>query len=671
MPNVRPDREVVFRCKHSKLGRDFGHLTLGHWTFLIRNFSLQPLAFSLLFLLAASAATAADLSLPPRPAYAPTGSQLIQLLGPLSLADREARIVDEISRGNVPEFLRRLVPITVQSADRADTITYYVTPEYLAVGSDADYFLAPLSPLAAQKLANLTGCILPTTKMVNDIYAAAAVKLAPTPIPPTPAMTTIPIFAEHNALIRTQRLAWLARQPLGALVAGHKKDVVVTPRLAAARGKVAIYGWHQTNGVAIQALYLGHADSWVDYSHGIRLVQQNASINGAARTILALLLETRLAGLLSDEGAVFSPRYIAAPPAAALPATPAPAVATSSAAAGPAFVIPPLQAGSPFHEQTATFTLEPKARFHINAPSRVSAANPGGKPLKLVFYALPNGNTIEQTIGKKLNPGDDWHFDIQHIGAQMRFVRELCPESDWVVVYLEADGKSWPAWRKQHDSRIIPAWFDAIKRSFNTTNVSVILSGHSGGGSAIFGFINSHERIPTDVERITFLDSNYAYDETAGHTEKLTRWLMPEDQSRPSSRNDVGRPSPVQTSAFSLQPLAFPPHHLVVIAYHDDIALLNGKTFVSATGGTWGRSHLMKKNFTFPFTEEITPEFQRYTALDGRVKFILKENPEKAVLHTVQVERNGFIHSLLFGTPYENKGYTYFGPRAYGKWIAE
>src|SRR3954469_25253623 len=37
------------------------------------------------------------------------------------------------------------------------------------------------------------------------------------------------------------------------------------------------------------------------------------------------------------------------------------------------------------------------------------------RPTLIIFYALPNGNTIEQTIGCRLRDGLDWHFDIQHI----------------------------------------------------------------------------------------------------------------------------------------------------------------------------------------------------------------------------------------------------------------
>src|SRR4051794_37393156 len=45
------------------------------------------------------------------------------------------------------------------------------------------------------------------------------------------------------------------------------------------------------------------------------------------------------------------------------------------------------------------------------------------KPTQLVIYALPNGNSIEQTIGASEQQGRDWHFFIQQIGAQTRALR--------------------------------------------------------------------------------------------------------------------------------------------------------------------------------------------------------------------------------------------------------
>jgi len=254
---------------------------------------------------------AQTLPLPPRSSAAPTGSQLKDSLAPLALQDRENTIFNEVMAGNVPTFLRTLVPVEVTASlggsDR--TARYFVTPEYVALGSNEDYFLMPMTPLLAQRIADRLQCNLPTRKMVNDIWAAAAVKLTPSPIPPSAAMTTVPVFWDHNVTVWGQRQPTLADHPLGALVGGHKKDVVVTARLATTAGKVAIYGWHYPDGSNIQPLYLGHGDTYADYSHGIRLIQLAMTVNGAATTVPEVLADPVLNPLLSDEGAFTSYRY--------------------------------------------------------------------------------------------------------------------------------------------------------------------------------------------------------------------------------------------------------------------------------------------------------------------------------------------------------------------------
>src|SRR3954470_1487673 len=45
------------------------------------------------------------------------------------------------------------------------------------------------------------------------------------------------------------------------------------------------------------------------------------------------------------------------------------------------------------------------------------------KPTTLIIYALPNGNSIEQTIGCSEQQGVEWHYFIQQIGAQTRALR--------------------------------------------------------------------------------------------------------------------------------------------------------------------------------------------------------------------------------------------------------
>jgi hypothetical protein len=588
---------------------------------------------------------AQTLPLPERPADAPGGTQFAARIATLPLPQREEEIYAQVLTGNVPPFLRKLCPVQVTNSvsGKTNTARFYVTPDYLAVGSDDDYFLMPVSPNLGQRIADALNCSLPTRKMVNDIYSAAEVKLPPSPIPPSPAMTTVAVFSNHNATVWSQRKAQLPDHPLGALVAGHQKDVVLSARLAGAPGRVAIYGWHQTNGVPIQPLYLKHVAGWVDYSQCIRLVQQSLLVNGEPSTVARVLADPALCELLSDEGVVAAPRYptnTVVPPASKAAATNSPPPAHVTLTGFTGILDSPL-----FKERDASFILEPEIKVHMNAPAEPPPSEPGtgvARKTLLVFYALPNGNTTAQTLGKATSNTNEWRYEIQHIGAQTRFLRALLPDRDVLVVYLEAAQRSWPAWRKKHGDKLIPEVIATVKHTISGRPVETVLAGHSGGGSFIFGYLNAVKEIPDDVMRIAFLDSDYAYDRALGHEEKLAHWLRASNQ-----------------------------HCLCVLAYNDAVALLNGKSFVSAAGGTWGRSHALEHDLAedFAFTTRTNADFERFSALDGRIQFILKTNPERKILHTVQVERNGFIHCLLSGTPLEGKGYEYYGERAYSKWI--
>ena len=159
-----------------------------------------------------------------------TGSQFTVAILPLSLTARENLIYNEIISGNVPNFYRNLSAVTSTAiiSGTLQSVTYYVTPDYIAIVSDADYFLCPMSPMVATKIVDSIGCTLPTRKMVNDIYAQAALKLPPLTIPASGTMTTVQAFAQHNNMVGSQRSGSVTAYPLGTLVGGDKKDIVIS-----------------------------------------------------------------------------------------------------------------------------------------------------------------------------------------------------------------------------------------------------------------------------------------------------------------------------------------------------------------------------------------------------------------------------------------------------------
>ena len=572
---------------------------------------------------------------PPRPTNAPTGSEFVRSIEALEFDAREEAIFEQINSGNVPDFLRTFCTVSVTNivSNRTNIGMLHGAPDYLAVGTDADYFLTPMSPFTAQRLAGRLRCQLPTRKIVDAIWQAAAVKLAPAPLTPGADMVTVRQFAKHNSIIHTQRRAQAAF-PLGKLVAGHKKDVVITPRLGTTTNRVAIYGWHKADGKPIQPLYLGHTAAWVDYSHGIRLVHEDATVNGQERRLADVLGDPVVADLFSDEGPLGPARY------GPEPSSNQSDLRKDAKQAGKLPSLGDFKPVGPRGECAVTFNFDPEVRVLINAPALGELAT--GKPVRLILYALPNGNTIEQTIGKKIGPGDDWHYNIQHIGAQTRWLRQRLTNEVLLVAYLEAAMKSWPAWRQKHGDQRIPKLVDAVRGMFQTNQVEIVLTGHSGGGSLTFGYINAVERIPDEIGRIAFLDSNYAY-RTTNHFQKLLNWLKADNA-----------------------------HYLCVLAYQDYLGLLEGKSFVSEQGGTWGRSQEMLRDFgsQFRFEEKgIGAGLRSLTALQDRVAFLLKENPERKILHTVQVERNGFIHSQLTGTGLAGIEYEYLGDRVYDQFV--
>jgi hypothetical protein len=245
--------------------------------------------------------------IPRRPRNAASGSAVMAAVGNGSGSGRDNALVAEAVRGNIPAHLRNLQPVEFAGivGGRQTQITLCVTPDYLAIGSDDDHVRVPLGLPAALRVADAFDMMLPTTRMVDAIYAQADIRVSPSPMTPGSAMSSTDYFLRHDATLDAQFARAGARD--GVLVAGHKKDVVIANRLANAPGRVAIYGWHRANGDPIQPLSTVHGEYYADYSHGIRLVARTAYVNGRATDLRALLTDGQYAGLLNTDGPLNGP----------------------------------------------------------------------------------------------------------------------------------------------------------------------------------------------------------------------------------------------------------------------------------------------------------------------------------------------------------------------------
>ena len=247
--------------------------------------------------------------IPARAASAPGGREFARRVQALSGLARDTIVRAELLSGNVPGFLRHLVPVRVSSSPgRAVDVTVCVLPDYLAVGSDSDFVFVPMGLKAALEVADHLGFELPTPKLVDAIYAAAPVKLKPQPLPASDRMRSTAYVLYHTQLIREQHDA--RQMPWGVLTAGEKKDLVLTSRLWSFPDRVAIYGWHRAEDQPIQPLSTVHGSRYADYSHGVRLVSTTVYVNGQARATAEVRREPALASLISAEGRVPDPREL-------------------------------------------------------------------------------------------------------------------------------------------------------------------------------------------------------------------------------------------------------------------------------------------------------------------------------------------------------------------------
>lgn len=247
------------------------------------------------------------------------GSDLVKIIPEMPTQRREDMIQDIVSRGSVPGFLKTFSSIRIREVCKDGVeheIELRVTPDYLSIGCgggedlEIDFVRVPLFPTTAQKIADSFRSLLPSRKIVNAIQTQAVERIIPSWMSTTK-MTSTSVFVAQNLKIEALR-----RSVLGSLVSGHKKDIVITNKLysdmknqSSYRNKVAIYGWF-LNGKPIQGLNVSsHSDTYVDYSHGVRLVALDCKVDGKDYDLVDVYRNPILSQLVSDEGPILHPYY--------------------------------------------------------------------------------------------------------------------------------------------------------------------------------------------------------------------------------------------------------------------------------------------------------------------------------------------------------------------------
>jgi len=255
--------------------------------------------FTIVILIFSSCTSTYKITTNNRASNAITGTDFYKQAAAYNWQQRDSLAVQELLAGNLPTFLKKFVAVHISIKDSSTgkniKATYFVSPDYVSIGNDKDWARIPLTPMAAQKLADAWQCFLSTRKIADDIYKAAKVKLDPVPM--YAFRDSTPTMYQHHLIIEGQ-----LRGRKG-LIAGIKKDVVISGKVSrdTKPNRVAIYGWHRPDGKAIQPVYTGHVNWYVDYSHGIRLVYRQIKINNKWMDYIDVLKDPILKRLLCDE----------------------------------------------------------------------------------------------------------------------------------------------------------------------------------------------------------------------------------------------------------------------------------------------------------------------------------------------------------------------------------
>lgn len=226
------------------------------------------------------------------------------------------------SRAEVEELILKLaqegkyLKLPFEQIYVAPAIWFWAMADYFSIGTWDDFVRVPISLPTAKKLCQMFGWTLPTSKMVDLIWRQADAKLPPMPMGPPKypydeSMMSVQRYVVHNGWVQ-KRLRRLTLYTKDTLVAGHKKDIVITKKLTSKSGRLGLYGWHRLDGQPIQGpnVSVRHIETYYDYSHGFRPCLSRMMCEGREMDVLDVLSCSHLCCHISSEGSLYVPDYI-------------------------------------------------------------------------------------------------------------------------------------------------------------------------------------------------------------------------------------------------------------------------------------------------------------------------------------------------------------------------
>lgn len=219
-----------------------------------------------------------------------------------TLNAREAIVAAALEAGEVPDYLLALKEVVVE--ENGHRLVYLVSPDYITLGTAEDAVRMPMLLKTARAWMKKNGYILPTRKMVEQIWGAAGAQAyfvgwgAPYDMK---SMTGLDRYVQHSKKIDDRLGDALAAVRGGDVIfAGGKKDLISSPRQ---RGdNIVIYGGPLESGGVQQYLMADHGWFWIDYSQCFRMVATKATLDGVEVNLIDVMKDPVFAGMISDEG---------------------------------------------------------------------------------------------------------------------------------------------------------------------------------------------------------------------------------------------------------------------------------------------------------------------------------------------------------------------------------
>lgn len=231
-----------------------------------------------------------------------TGQDLAAMMVRLEGQAREDFILEQVRNGCVPDFMR--IPSQIILSGAGGVVgNLEVCPDYLCLGTDDDYIYAQCSIVTAQKIADEIGAMLPTKKIVDEIWKQAAGKIDIVTQTPDKKMVTSPVFLKQSRDVIAARAK--LGLPLGSLQDGGFKNYILVAGLAARPGQTCIYGFHRkaSNRPVQDPNLSAHDRDYVDYSQCPRFIGLEMFVGDDLLLLADVLAHPLLHVLVTVEGA--------------------------------------------------------------------------------------------------------------------------------------------------------------------------------------------------------------------------------------------------------------------------------------------------------------------------------------------------------------------------------